>query len=114
MTEKIYHITAQASWSAAQEQGVYTAPSLETEGFIHCSKAEQVLRVANAFYRARPDLVLLEIDPAALRSEIRWEAGTDKPDELFPHLYGPLNLEAVVRVLDFPPAPDGLFYRFPS
>lgn len=113
MTGFIYHITSRTSWSAAQGSGFYTADSLASQGFIHCSKAEQVLRVANAFYRGQGGLVLLEIDLTALRPEVRWEPGTDKPDELFPHIYGLLNLDAVVRVLDFPPAPDGSFPSLP-
>lgn len=113
MNPFIYHITARTSWSAAQERGLYIAPSLEMEGFIHCSKAEQVLRVANAFYRSQRGLVLLEIDLTALWPEVRWEAGTDKPDEHFPHVYGALNLEAVRRVLDFPPDEDGFFRSLP-
>lgn len=109
MTGLIYHITSRAAWSAAQGLGVYTADSLASQGFIHCSKLGQVVRVAEAFYRGQTGLVLLEIDLTALRSEVRWEPGTDKPDELFPHIYGPLDLEAVCRALDFPPGPDGSF-----
>jgi uncharacterized protein (DUF952 family) len=109
VTEFIYHIAPRTSWSAAQKLGAYSADSLASQGFIHCSKIDQVLRVANAIYLGQPGLVLLEIDLTALRPEVRWEPGTDKPDELFPHIYGPLNVEAVVRVLDFPPAPDGTF-----
>ncbi len=109
MSEFIYHITERASWSAAQARGFYSAPSLEEEGFIHCSRVEQVLRVANMFYRAQRGLVLLEIDLTALRPEVRWEPGTDKSDELFPHIYGALNLDAVCRVLDFEPDSSGAF-----
>jgi uncharacterized protein (DUF952 family) len=109
VTDFIYHITSRTSWSAALALEVYTADSLASQGFIHCSKADQILGVANAIYRGETGLVLLEIDLAALRPEVRWEPGTDKPDELFPHIYGPLNLEAVVRLLDFPSGPDGLF-----
>jgi len=67
------------------------------------------MRVANSFFTNLPGLVILVIDPSRLKPEVRWEAGTDKADELFPHIYGPLNLEAVVRVLDFEPGPDGMF-----
>lgn len=113
MTGFIYHITSQTSWSAAQEAGAYTADSLASQGFIHCSKDDQVLRVANAFYRGQTGLVLLEIDLSALRPEVRWEPGMDKANELFPHLYGPLNLDAVVRVLEFPLDADGQFRSLP-
>jgi uncharacterized protein (DUF952 family) len=109
VTDHIYHITSQASWSAAQSSGAYTADSLVKEGFIHCSKANQVLRVANSYYLGQPGLVILMIDPARLKPPLRWEPGSDKVDELFPHIYGPLNLDAVLRVFDFPPGSDGKF-----
>jgi len=105
----IFHITSRTFWSAAQKSGVYSADSLTSEGFIHCSKVNQIMRVANSFFTNLPGLVILVIDPSRLKPEVRWEAGTDKADELFPHIYGPLNLEAVVRVLDFEPGPDGMF-----
>jgi uncharacterized protein (DUF952 family) len=109
VTEHIYHITSRSAWLNAQAVGTYTADTLSSQGFIHCSKVEQVLSVANTVFHARTDLVLLEMDLKNLQSEIRWEPGVDKPDELFPHLYGPLNLDAVIRVLDMYPDPDGNF-----
>ena len=99
----IYHITSRTSWQAAQQSGVYTADSLAAQGFIHCSRADQVVRVANTWYTAQHGLVLLEIDETRLKPEVRWEPGTDRPDELFPHIYGPLNLDAVSRVHCFEP-----------
>jgi uncharacterized protein (DUF952 family) len=99
----IYHIASRADWQSAQKNGSYTADSLAAEGFIHCSKAEQVAGVAERFYAGRRGLVLLVIDPQRLSSDLRYEAGSDKPDELFPHIYGPLNLEAVASILDFEP-----------
>lgn len=113
MSDPIYHITSRSSWSAAQEAGVYRADSLQAEGFIHCSKADQVLRVANAFYAGQVGLVLLVVDPGWLRSEVRWEPGSDKPDESFPHIYGPIELVAVVGVLDFSPDADGEWRSLP-
>ena len=64
-----YHIS-KAEWNEAQQRGEYVAPSLETEGFIHCSTEKQVLHVANAFYRGRNDLVLLKLDEAKLKPEL--------------------------------------------
>lgn len=87
--------------------GVYRTPTLEDEGFIHFSEPSRVARAADFLYRGRTDLVLLCVDPDRLTAELRYEAlTTDAP---FPHLYGPLNLEAVVRVVPFPPLPDGTF-----
>jgi uncharacterized protein (DUF952 family) len=105
----IYHITSRAAWSAAEKSGAYTTDSLKNEGFIHCSKIDQVLRVANTWYTAQHGLILLKIDPTRLTPEMRWEAGSDKPDELFPHLYGAINLDAVVEIIDFEPDNNGIF-----
>jgi uncharacterized protein (DUF952 family) len=109
VTDSIFHITSRTCWTGAQKSGAYSADSLISEGFIHCSKLDQILCVANTFYANRGGLVVLEIVPSKLKPEVKWEAGTDKADELFPHIYGPLNLEAVVRVLDFKLNPDGMF-----
>lgn len=100
-SETILHITAKSMWEEAQRKGFYTALSLETEGFIHCSTPAQVVAAAQRFYAGQRGLVLLVIDPARVKAEIKYEAGTDKPDQLFPHIYGVLNLDAVTRVLDF-------------
>jgi uncharacterized protein (DUF952 family) len=104
----ILHITTRADWERALSAGAYTAPSLAAEGFIHCSEPRQIARVANANFRGRRDLILLEIDPARVGHEIRHE-NTEGGSELFPHIYGPLNLDAVTRVLPFEPDADGSF-----
>lgn len=103
----IFHITSRSQWQQAQAAGVYRAESLETEGFMHCSRANQVVWVANQFYRGLPDLVLLQIDPAHLAAELRYdEIATG---EQFPHIYGALNLDAVVAAIALPPRIDGTF-----
>ena len=106
--ETILHITQRADWEAAQRSGQYRADSLASEGFIHCSKPGQILRVAGTFYAGQHGLALLVIDPARLKAELRWETPPEAA-EPFPHVYGPINLEAVINVLDFEPAPDGKF-----
>lgn len=111
----IYHITSRVEWESARARGEYTAPSLAREGFIHCSTAAQVVHVANAFYRGRTDLALLVLNETAARSEVRWEAPAGPPadgisaSDLFPHIYGSINLEAVTGVLELAPGPDGTF-----
>ncbi len=113
----IYHIAARADWDAAQQTGLYRSPSLPVEGFIHCSMAAQVERSANKFFSGRQDLLLLVIDTARLTSELRIESPIDprthQPEvgrsDLFPHIYGTLNTDAVVRVVPFLPGDDGRF-----
>ncbi len=110
----ICHITSKTAWKQAQKLGFYRADSLETEGFIHCSRLTQVLWVADAFYRGQTGLVLLYIDPEQVNVEIRYETVEGGPIENdFPHLYGALNLDAVVRVVNFEPDAQGQF-QLPS
>ncbi len=109
MSGFIYHITARSSWLETAGTREYKADSIKNEGFIHCSKADQLLRVANNYYGQQHDLVILMIDPKKLQAEVRWEPGTDKVDELFPHIYGPVNVDAVRQVFDLEPGPEGLF-----
>ncbi|MFQ5400147.1 MAG: DUF952 domain-containing protein [Anaerolineae bacterium] len=104
----IFHITPQADWDAARAAGVYRADSLEKDGFIHCSTGQQILMVANSLYRGCQNLALLCIDPAAVGPDIVYEDCYEMGQE-FPHIYGPLNIDAVVRILDFPPGEDGTF-----
>lgn len=103
----ILHITSKAAWAKAQRNGFYSAPSLASEGFIHCSTPSQVVATAERFYAGQHGLVLLVIDSERVQAEVKFEAGTDKPDESFPHIYGTINLDAVTRVLDFEPDSAG-------
>ena len=120
MTKLIFHITVDEAWQAAVKQGRYEPESLSQEGFIHCSVLSQILGVANAFYRGQSGLILLAIDPERLTCELKWEPpaepqpGHATAGELFPHLYGPLNLEAVVKSVSFKPDANGLFSALPD
>jgi uncharacterized protein (DUF952 family) len=103
----IFHITRKADWDAALAAGSYNADSLASEGFIHCSTAQQVIGTANRIFRGRRDLVLLSIDTARVGPEIRYE-NPEGGGNLFPHIYGALAPGAVMAVCDFPPRDDGL------
>lgn len=96
LTSRLFHIVAQVDWDTAQRQGIYRAASLESEGFIHLSRREQVIGTANRFYRGQTGLVLLEIQSDRLQSQLRYD--TVPGHGTFPHLYGPLSLDAVVKV----------------
>lgn len=123
MTELIIHLAPSDVWLAAigpaglcrGKKGAYRADSLSTQGFIHCSKPSQIVSVANTFYRGQHGLVLLVIDPSILEADLKWEPPAEpetnhtRTGELFPHVYGPLNLDAVVKVLPFEPGTDGAF-----
>lgn len=104
----LLHITDRETWNAALATGSYEAASLKTEGFIHCSTPAQLLNVANTLFRGQTGLVLLFIDARRVQAEIRYE-DCYATGQQFPHIYGPLKLEAVIRVTDFPPQDDGTF-----
>ena len=95
-----------------QTGATYSGDTLQSEGFIHCSTAEQVLSVANAIFRGRADLVLLTI--SAERVEVEISYNLEGRVELFPHLYGPLNRDAVVSVEPLELGADGAFVAPPS
>jgi uncharacterized protein (DUF952 family) len=109
----IYHLVSRGEWQAAARAGTYEPASLAAEGIIHCSTLDQLVATANAFFANRRDLVLVCIETAALQAPLRFESPRDQADarasERFPHLYGPLNLDAVARVIDFPCGGDGAF-----
>ncbi len=106
----VYHITTRSDWQNALLAGQYTAPSLPTEGFIHASTAEQVAGTANLFFQGQVGLVILEIDTQRLNCEVRFDAvQTHGPVQYFPHIYGPININAVTQVFDFTAGQDGKF-----
>lgn len=118
----IYHITTRDAALESRLTGEYRPESLETEGFIHFSQRHQVLDVANAFYHRQANLVILVVEPSRLKAELRYEAPLHPADSdslpsdfsLFPHLYGPLNMDAVIETVDFRPGENGLFALPPS
>src|SRR4051794_37644539 len=92
---EVFHLVSPSAWQADPGEP-YRAASLQTEGFIHCSYAEQVSASANRFYAAADEVLVLCIDPATLTSPLKAEpAGSG---ELFPHVYGPINRDAVASV----------------
>jgi uncharacterized protein (DUF952 family) len=99
----LLHILDHATWESVRGGRVYRPASLDVEGFIHLSTERQWLATANRFFRGRADLILLVIDPARLSSEVRYEPADG---DHFPHLYGPLELEAVVAAHVLPLTDD--------
>ncbi len=106
----ILHITTRRDWEQAKHQGIYKTESLAKQGFIHCSYPDQLVKVANANYPGRKDLVLLCIESNRVRADVHEEGAGD---ESYPHIFGPLNLDSVARALDFEPDKNGKF-KLPS
>lgn len=95
----IHHLTTAEAWAGAQAAGEYAAPSLAAEGFIHCSGDEaQTLRVAGRLYPGQAGLIALDVDTARLKAEVKREP--NRSGEIYPHIYGKINLDAVTRVRD--------------
>lgn len=107
----LVHLCGAEEWSSARACGVVRPESLGDAGFIHLSTPDQVHLPANRLYRGRGDLMLLYIDPTLLAAPVLWEPGaaTDPDSMLFPHLYGPLPVCAVIKVTAYRPDPDGTF-----
>ena len=110
-TPILVHICAASDWEAAGWRGELCPDSLADVGFVHLSTPQQVHLPANRLYQGRDDLLLLHIDPELLPEPVRWEPGvtTDPSSMLFPHLYGPLPVAAVIDVTEYRPGPGGLF-----
>lgn len=93
----IFHILPKNEYDLALGRGFYYADSLDSEGFIHFSTADQVDRTAKRFYKGVEGLVLIKVDPNLVTSELKYEPADG---EDFPHLYGKLNTDAIVEVYD--------------
>ena len=103
----IFHICSSVAWEAALKSGSYKGDTLLSEGFIHCSTRDQVIEVADYIFRGTSGLLLLLIDEAKVKEKIKYEdAGNGKS---YPHIFGPLNLDAVMNIVAFPPQEDGTF-----
>jgi uncharacterized protein (DUF952 family) len=113
----IYHIAYPADWEQATKEGEYRTSTrgrtLEQQGFIHAGESHQVEPVANMIYSDDDELIVLVIDPKRLRSELRYDEVPGWADP-FPHIYGPLNVDAVTKTLPLPKDPDGKFRFTPD
>jgi uncharacterized protein (DUF952 family) len=107
MNNTILHITRRLQWETAKNLGSYRSNTLDTEGFIHCSTAAQMIGSANRFFKGQQDLVILVIDRDLVQPQVLDEGAA--ADNLFPHIYGALNIDAVVQAIDFAAQADGLF-----
>ena len=100
------HIVTPAEWAAARGRTAVAPPSLAAEGFVHLSMPDHLPASADRHYRGAGDLLALGVDADRLTAELRWEHVASR-GEVFPHLYGPLNLDAVVAVAALTETPAG-------
>ncbi len=105
----IFHLTYKDAWESARPVGEYAAPSLSEEGFIHCSKdIPQLLKVAARLYSGETGLLVLDVDLEKLTSPLKNEPS--RSGEIYPHIYGMLNADAVVRERTLKVDADGGHY----
>lgn len=92
----IFHVTSREAWEEALKSGTYSSDLFEGEGFIHCSDEHQIGKIGDWFLKNRggQDIVVLEIDSSKVNAEIKYEG----KEELYPHIYGPINVDSVVGV----------------
>ena len=96
-SEYIYHVTTLKEWEAAKIKNEYKPVNFEQDGFIHCSVEKQIPGVLDRFYKGQTGLVKLKIEKEKVQRPVLFELAIDL-DELFPHIYGALNLDSVVEV----------------
>jgi uncharacterized protein (DUF952 family) len=112
MTERIYKVVSREQWAEAGQAGTFRGAPIDLQdGFIHFSAAGQVVETVAKHFAGQTDLLLIEIDAAALGEALKWEVS--RGGDLFPHLYGSLPLESVHSVVDLPLGSDGA-HLFPA
>jgi uncharacterized protein (DUF952 family) len=102
----IFHIAKSQQWEEAKQLKFYSGDTLESEGFIHCSTLPQVVRTANNFFAGQTGLLLLWIDSDQVQAEVKYEPAAG---DNYPHIYGQLNVDAVLKVIEFEAGADGKF-----
>jgi len=98
----IYHLTTVEEWEDAQDKGSYEPPSFQREGFIHCATEEQLESVQQRHFQGQENLVKLIIDPTKVTAKLQYDKNEELQQE-FPHIYGPLNIEAVTQIVFLAP-----------
>ena len=101
-----FHLVTKKDWEKNQKNDEYRAESLKTQGFIHCCREDQIKYVAEKVLKVK-DLLLISIDSEKVKAEIKEDFVPDKDLHSCPHIYGPLNLDAVIKVIDFRPTHIG-------
>lgn len=104
----LFHVTTQEDWKQNQKGGLYRPESLEEEGFIHCSSGSQLEETANRIYGDKDQILLLVIDASRIREDVKYEKDVETGQK-FPHIYAPLNVNAVIDKIEIHAEKDGTF-----
>jgi uncharacterized protein (DUF952 family) len=113
LTDTIVIIALKSAWQKARAAGQYTQSTIDKTlaevGFIHGSFPPQTMEIANRRYAKNEDLVILLIDPSRVTSPVKYEGARSGRPGTFPHIYGPLNTDAVYSVLQLKKDKNGQF-----
>jgi uncharacterized protein (DUF952 family) len=104
--DNIYLLSSQAEYQQALNEGVLTRDSLISEGFIHATPRSQLTRLANKYYKNKVHPLILVVDKTLILPEVKWEPATGG---LYPHIYGPLNMNAVTAIEEISLNEEGIF-----
>jgi uncharacterized protein (DUF952 family) len=112
MHATVYKIVSRSEWAEAEKAGQFTGSPLDlADGFIHLSARQQTEKTAALYFADRSDLLLLSVDAASLGDTLRWEKSRD--GQLFPHVYGVIEMSSVQKVQPLELDPGGK-HQFPS
>ncbi|MET0665725.1 MAG: DUF952 domain-containing protein [Acidimicrobiales bacterium] len=103
--EVIFHLTTPGEWDAARTTGQVVPAGFAAEGFVHCSTVTQLLGTIERHFADAEELCLLQLDGTSLADALRWEEG--RPGEIYPHVYRPIRVAEVVRVVRWQRGEDG-------
>lgn len=107
--ELLFHATTREIWKESQKNGLYKPPSLESDGFIHCSRGSQLEDTVNRHFKGYQKILLLVIDLTTLDNEqIKYEED-EEIGEKFPHIYGALSINAIIDKIDIRSESNGEF-----
>ena len=106
---KIFHITTKEKWKNAKKEGTYSSTTLVSQGFIHCSTKDQVIEIANCLFKDVLNVIILEIIEEKIKGKIVYENFEGKK-ELFPHIYGKIELDTVNTIYELQKDDNGEYY----
>lgn len=109
----LFHIVERGTWALAESAGEYRPESLQSEGFVHFSYADQVAATANRFYADAVNLCVVEFDPERIGAPVVVEDSHGTGEE-FPHVYAPIPASAAVAIHDLPKGEDGQYSFTPE
>ena len=104
----IFHLVPKKKWHNNQRYGLYRPDLKDEEGFIHCSTADQVEDTANRFFKDQNNILLIVINYGKIQSDVKME-DTEGSGQEYPHIYGPLNMDAILDKIKLQSDEDGLF-----